>query len=175
MTPEAQRIAIDTSKEMRHGNSMNEQRMSERFWSKVSVVEDSRCWIWNGASDGNGYGQFRTNGQTIRAPRVAFFLRHSRWPRNACHQCDNPKCCNPGHIYDGTHADNMKDMSDRGRVKTRRGEDHGRSVLTNAKVIAMRSDYKSGNVSLYDLGNKYGCSFGTAQRVIKRTNWRHLP
>ncbi len=175
MTPEAQRIAIDNTRVTLDCNSMNEQRMSERFWSKVSVVEDSRCWLWNGSSDVNGYGKFRASGRTIRAPRVAFFLRNSRWPNNACHRCDNPRCCNPDHIFDGTHAENMRDMAEKGRAKTDRGEAHWRAVLTDAKVIAMRADYKSGTISLYRLAAKNGCSFSTAQRVIKRTNWRHLP
>ena len=150
-------------------------QIHERFWSMVEVAESLRCWPWRGAKDKNGYGQFRTDGKTIRSPRVAFFLRNGIWPDQACHSCDNPACCNPGHIFSGTRSDNMRDMVSKGRNKTDRGEAHGRAVLTDAKVIAMRAEYKIGNISLSSLGKKYGCSFGTAQRVINRTNWKHLP
>lgn len=147
----------------------------ERFWSRVAVVEAKRCWQWCGSKDKHGYGQFRMDGRTIRAPRVAFWLRNGIWPDQACHRCDAPGCCNPDHIFDGTRQDNMQDMVSKGRNKTDRGENHGRAVLTDSKVIQMRANYKAGGISLAALAKKFGCSFGTAQRVISRTNWRHLP
>lgn len=147
----------------------------ERFWSRVNVTVNIRCWQWLGRKDENGYGQVRINGKTMRAPRVAFWLRNGKWPNNACHTCDNPVCCNPNHIFDGTRSDNMRDMVSKGRNKTRIGEQHGRSVLTDQKVLDMRSNYRDGGISLESLAKKYGCSFSTAQRVIKRHNWKHLP
>lgn len=149
--------------------------VSERFWSRVHVSEKLRCWPWLGAKDSLGYGQFRMDGRTIRAPRVAFWLRNKKWPNNACHKCDSPSCCNPDHLFDGTRQDNMRDMVSKGRHKTDRGENHGRAVLTNGKVTQMRSEYRLGCISLNELASKFGCSFSTAQRIITRKNWRHIP
>jgi hypothetical protein len=147
----------------------------ERFWSKVEVKETIKCWLWKGVSDSNGYGQFRFEGKTIRAPRVAFYLRTGEWPDNACHTCDNPTCCNPDHIFSGTRKDNMMDMMAKGRHKTDRGEKHGGAVLTDALVVGIRNEYKEGSLSMSQLAKKYGCSFSTIQRVISRKNWTHLP
>jgi hypothetical protein len=149
-------------------------QIHERFWSMVEVKESLRCWLWRGAKDENGYGQFRIDGKTIRAPRVAFFLRNGIWPDQACHSCDNPACCNPGHIFSGTRSDNMMDMVKKGRCKPDRGEAHGRAVLTDTKVVAMRNMYKNGITSLTEIAEHFGCSFSTAQRVINRTNWKHI-
>jgi hypothetical protein len=33
------------------------------------------------------------------------------------HRCDNVRCIKPSHLYDGTAAQNSKDMMDRGRGK----------------------------------------------------------
>jgi hypothetical protein len=146
----------------------------ERFWSMVEVVEKIRCWKWRGGKDAGGYGQFRMNGQTIRSPRVAFFLRNGVWPNNACHRCDNPSCCNPDHIFDGTRSDNMRDMVSKGRNKTDRGERHGRAVLNNEKVLAIRAQYKEGLIGFGTLAKRFNCSPSTIQRVINRKNWAHV-
>ena len=140
----------------------------------VNVCENLRCWSWRGATDHNGYGQFRMNGRTIRAPRVAFFLRNGEWPDNACHSCDNPICCNPSHIFTGSRSDNMRDMVAKGRNKPDRGESHGRSVLTDEKVKLIRKLYSDGGISFSKLAIKFGCSFSTIQRVVNKTNWKHL-
>lgn len=33
------------------------------------------------------------------------------------HKCDNPRCCNSGHLFLGTQSDNAKDMWAKGRAK----------------------------------------------------------
>jgi hypothetical protein len=44
--------------------------------------------------------------------RAAFFFAHGYLPEQANHlpvDCHNPSCCNPLHIYDGSHTENMAD------------------------------------------------------------------
>lgn len=143
-----------------------------RFWSKVEKTET--CWNWISSKDPRGYGQFRISGKTIKAPRYAFFFAHGHWPLNALHHCDNPSCVNPDHLYNGTHKDNMRDKTQRGRNNTPKGDACAASRLTSTQVAEMRAEYKSGVVGYSQLARKYQCSLSTVQRTIKGQTWRHL-
>jgi hypothetical protein len=52
------------------------------------------------------------------AHRVAKTLQlgHPLTPEQlCCHKCDNPKCCNPMHMFIGSTRDNALDSRDKGR------------------------------------------------------------
>lgn len=91
--------------------------LADRFWSKVDKRGPDECWPWAAhCRRRDGRGCFSLKGVSRPAPRVAFILTHGVEPSGyACHTCDNPKCCNPAHLWDGTHSENMRDMSLKGR------------------------------------------------------------
>lgn len=87
----------------------------KRFWDKVDVKGKDECWLWT-ASTRNGYGAFKLDGRVVSAHRIAYALEFG-WPKNyVCHRCDIRICCNPKHLFDGTHSDNMKDAFNKGRL-----------------------------------------------------------
>lgn len=90
----------------------------ERFWSRVDKSKDpDACWVWTGALNGNGYGQF----YVARKQQIAhrWLLGQLRgeglvWPEErGCHRCDNPPCCNPAHLYIGDAKANQADAMER--------------------------------------------------------------
>ena len=87
-----------------------------RFWSKVDRRGPDDCWPWKANRYTNGYGQFWLRPRQEGAHRVAFKLTHGRWPQPEClHKCDNPPCCNPAHLWEGTKSDNVRDCIAKGR------------------------------------------------------------
>jgi hypothetical protein len=100
---------------------------AERFWAKVSVGDHGDCWEWKANKTNGGYGLFSVKRILKPAHRIAFALTYGRDPgqKYILHDCDNPGCCNPAHLYEGTQADNMRDMVARGRENpSRRGITH---------------------------------------------------
>ena len=99
-----------------------------RFFAKVSRGAPGECWVWSGGRKDSrqGYGAFgvrdRTTGRwrILRAHRVAWLIVNGPIPEGmcVCHRCDNPPCCNPAHLFLGTHSENMRDMANKGRSAT---------------------------------------------------------
>lgn len=80
------------------------------------------CWEWKGARTACGHGKFSHAGQTRRtvsAHRFSYQMFVGPIPEGLVvrHRCDNPPCCNPQHLQLGTQADNVADITARGRRK----------------------------------------------------------
>lgn len=102
------------------------ERNVEQFWSKVEKSDG--CWRYRGAHSSDGYGRVSRwiNGREhhISAHRYAWFLVNGLVPEDKCvlHRCDNPPCCNPDHLFLGSHIENMRDKMAKGRGNHRRGK-----------------------------------------------------
>jgi hypothetical protein len=87
-----------------------------------------------------------------------------------CHRCDIPSCVNPDHLFLGTHAENMKDMREKGRCWCPPGEDHRGAKLTEANVIDIRKSDQSDT----KLASHYGVSRAAIYAARKGVNWKYL-
>lgn len=92
---------------------------ASRFWDLVDRLGPSDCWEWRGYTDRDGYGAWKIGiHRRVRANRVAFALASGADPGDkiVCHSCDNPRCCNPNHLWLGTPSQNYDDMVKKGRA-----------------------------------------------------------
>lgn len=147
-----------------------------RFWSKVDVHEISRCWEWQAATDGHGYGQFSYQGQQMRSNRVAWTLeRDNPKDKMVLHKCHNPACVNPEHLYLGDNSDNMQDASDRGTLSKGRspGSTNGNSKLTESDVVEIRDRYNNDETQ-QELAAAYNISRASIGKIVRRETWTHV-
>lgn len=85
------------------------------------VARGPGCWEWQGKKNSGGYGQviITLDGKKrgFMAPRVALTIKLGREPvGDTRHTCDNPPCCNPDHLIEGSRSENMRDAYQRGRI-----------------------------------------------------------
>ena len=147
---------------------------TNRFWSKVDRCGPDECWEWIGWRH-KGYGRFAIHGKTHRAHRVAYELVNGpiQDRQEVCHSCDNPACCNPSHLFLGTHKDNMLDAINKNRFVE--GEADGNAKLTTEQVVQMRTLYWGGGYTLPDMARRFRVSPAIVWRVIHGISWKHAP
>jgi len=98
--------------------SYKKMSAKNRFWTKVNRTNNTNdCWEWLTGKSKDGYGRFWFKGKNIRAHRYSWLIHFGSPPNNesVLHNCDNPICVNPNHLFVGTHDDNMKDKTKKGR------------------------------------------------------------
>lgn len=163
-------------------------RTAQRFWSKVDRRSPGQCWPWT-AQRRNGYGFCWVPSGPFRAHRVAYFLSTGIDPGNMmiCHRCDNRFCCNPNHMFLGTHQDNQDDKLRKGRVaagvrhrsKTKpesvaRGSSHWIAKLTEEEVVKIRERHDSGE-SFGSISRSLGVSLTAVFMAYHGRSWKHVP
>lgn len=148
--------------------------LEEAFWGHVTPGDPNECWEWKGATDQRGYGLFGSKGRSYRAHRLSYEIHHGPLAPGmlACHTCDNPRCCNPDHLFQGTIKDNNLDKVRKGRQSF--GERIGCSKLKEADIPQIRSLYASG-ITKTEIARRYGVAMPTVAGVISGRYWSHVP
>lgn len=152
---------------------MDEKKIA-RFWSYVDIKGPDECWEWTRSRWPFGHGSC---GATIfgerRAHRIAWVLTNGPVPDglDILHSCDNPPCCNPNHLRPGTHAENMRDMSVRGRSNGPRGITHHFAKLGPAIAQDIRSALADG-VPALTLAKKYRVAHRSITNIRDGRTWK---
>lgn len=153
------------------------QTIDGPFWSKVEIRGNDDCWPWVASINRYGYGQFSSGHsysqlKTSKAHRVSWTLRNGPIPSSlhVLHKCDNPLCVNPDHLFLGTPFDNMADKVAKGRQAHLKGTSNGHTKLTEAQVLAIRSDSRPSR----PIAAEYGVAYSLISKIKSRRQWAHL-
>ncbi len=144
-------------------------------WKYIDKKGEGECRARGGAKNNRGYGVFMINQVANSSHRLVYKLTHKPIiPPNmqVCHICDNPRCCNPSHLFLGTPKDNMVDKINKGRANYVCGENHPNSKLTLCQVEEIRLLYKTGNYFHKDLGKIYNVSRKNIGDIINHKRWK---
>lgn len=143
----------------------------EDFWTHVSRTDG--CWLWTASVNSGGYGQLWVSGKIRLAHRVAWELTHGRIENRAsfhgtcvCHRCDTPRCVRPGHLFLGTHQENLADAGRKGRMRGMSGvvgERHPKSKLTDTQRSEIRR--LRGIQKQRETARDFGVSQGTVSKI----------
>ena len=146
--------------------------------SRVDMDPTTQCWNWRQCTNLKGYGVtskktvgYKEHGSTL-IHRIAYMEYKNTVQKDmlVLHTCDNPKCCNPEHLYEGTAKDNADDMISRGRAP--HGERHPNAILNASDVVYIR--YSDHGLSSRQLADKFGVARVTIRDIIQNRKWRHV-
>jgi len=145
------------------------------FWRACGVMANpDKCWVWQRGCSKAGYGQLKIGGARYLAHRLAWQLANGREPRKGMeilHSCDKPPCCNPNHLREGTHADNMGEALERGRLEV--GSARYNTHLTEDDVKEIRQRLANGAVG-QRIAEQYQLSPAAVSSIKHRTRWKHV-
>lgn len=83
--------------------------LTDRFWVKVTKSSEG-CWLWTGARNSRGYGQWAVGGRSRSVHRIAYEALVGPIPDGLTidHLCRVKTCCNPEHLEAVTGAENSR-------------------------------------------------------------------
>lgn len=148
--------------------------MDQHFHARVSRAGPNDCWPYIGSRDKKGYGKLKRKGRAYKAHRFAA-MQEGLDISGQCvlHRCDNPPCCNPNHLFLGSHKDNSDDKIAKGRARyaPQDGANNGNSKLSPLQIEQILEDPRN-NVQV---AKDYGVTHQTIHLVRKGKSWQSLP
>lgn len=147
----------------------------EIFNSLIDKNDENGCWNWLGQKKG-GYGFFYINGKDRLVHRYMFEKYNHQIINkgNVCHNCDNPSCVNPDHLWLGSHTDNMRDMISKKRGGKAFGERHPNCKIDEKTAIKIKALLRSG-MKMTEIRDRLNVTYKVIQHIKNGTSWKHIP
>lgn len=146
--------------------------LQERLLSK-RLITDSGCWEWTGYRMPYGYGQVGHDYKVVTTHRAAYmaFVGPIDDGLFVCHQCDNPPCFNPEHLFLGTASDNAGDMKRKGRARGAVGLSNKNAKLSDEQVRQIIALQQLGELSQTQIAEQFSITPQYVGQLAKKL-WR---
>lgn len=148
---------------------------AKHFWSLVNRAGPDECWEWTRSRTSSGYGRYKVRGKRVVASRFAYETTVGAIPPGmvVCHRCDNPGCCNPSHLFIGTHLENALDKIRKGRANAVRGEANPAAKL-NAETVARIKQLRADGLKYRELAERFDVPMSTIGHIVTNRIWVHV-
>lgn len=148
----------------------------DRFWSKID--KSGEHWLYTGATDGVGYGQFWLNAAQEKAHRVAWEIMFGKIP-DGMWVLHKPPCVTRTcvlHLYLGDIWDNDRDCKESGRIRNFHvlGETNPRAILNDDLVRKIRIRHSETGWGAIRLAKEFPVSKSAIGDVLSRKRWSHV-
>ena len=148
----------------------------ERSMLQAYGSSTEKCFEWPHGGNRDGYGVVYVQGKSVLVTRFMAELclgRRLSSKECVCHQCDNPPCCNPWHLFVGTQKDNLADARQKGRLSFHKGEDNFSSKVNKRDVLQIRRRRNNGE-TYSSLGRRFNLSVNGVKKICLRKTWAHV-
>ena len=141
------------------------------------VHKTDTCWLWLGKKHSFGYGAVGKNGK-IKTHRLSWQFFRGPIPNgiSVLHKCDNPPCVNPDHLFLGTQADNMRDMSKKGRNGNpipKGSPNPCTAKFKKDEIILIRELRKNGD-RVIDIAKKFNVHAMTITKIVRGRSYTYF-
>jgi hypothetical protein len=147
------------------------------------TVDEKGCFVYTGnrKQAQKQYPKVILSGKEYSIHRLILAAQLGRPLRRgycACHSCDNPRCINPAHLWEGTQEENIADCVSKGRQNpglppARFGSEHAGAKLKEADIPEIRQLLNLG-ISQRLIALKYGVSQSLISLIKLGKIWQHV-
>lgn len=155
------------------GTGRIDLRPLARKVAERTTVTESGCWEYDSPRP---YTQVVQRALRIAVHALGFRLWKGQSKESILHTCDNGRCWNPDHLYDGDARRNNKDRRERYMAYGRAGEKNHFAKLDREKVAIIRDAVEEGGVmraaKARELAERFGVTANTIYRIVRGEIWR---
>jgi len=132
------------------------------------------CILWPHFKNKDGYGQITFKGKGQACHRLVWQAIHGEILNelHVLHKCDVPACNRPKHLFLGTHTDNMRDRTEKGRGIFLLGEANPNVKLTQDNVDEIRTLYSNGGITQRKIGEMFDIAQQQVSFIVTGKRWK---
>jgi hypothetical protein len=175
---------LNTRKQTRNQISKDRTFTSEEYKEALEIIKikskkselinnknvKTKCWLFTGKLEKNGYGRIRFKGARFLIHVLAYEAKNGKRyftnkKKYICHKCNVKFCCNPEHLYFGTSQENGIDARKNGQKGIKITEDDVKKI----KVLL-----KEGKLTQKEIGKLFNVSARRISSIHTERNWKDI-
>lgn len=145
----------------------------DRIKFKGYELNDIGCFNWLGNKNKDGYAVLGFQGKKYRCAKYLLEDKLKRPLKNGfetCHTCNNRLCINPEHLYEGTHKDNGRDLSNSNNLK---GSKNKSSKITEIQALEIKDKLKNGE-KIRKISDNLSIPYSLIENIKYGNSWEWL-